>query len=141
VTLILQHRLQRLQERPDIPFTGGKYSSGDMFGRVGYAGISANARSGKWPEALWLLEHSLRQALTQGFNEDELERVKKEIAAQLEEAVLTSTTRDSKKIANEIIDHLNENRVYMSPEQELDLYGQLLKSMNLAVNDFMHNLE
>ncbi len=136
VTLILQHRLQRLQERPDTPFTGGKYSSGDMFGRVGYAGISANARPGKWPEALRLLEHSLRQALTQGFSEDELGRVKKEIAAQLEEAVLTSTTRDSKKIANDFIDHLNENRVYMSPEQERDLYGSLLKSMNLAkVND------
>ena len=136
VTLILQHRLKRLQERPDTPFTGAEYSSGDMFGRVGYAGISAHARPGKWPEALRLLEHSLRQALTQGFSENELERVKKEIAAQLEEAVLTSTTRDSKKIANDIINHLNENRVYMSPEQERDLYGPLLKSMNLAkVND------
>ena len=136
VTLILQNRLKRLQERPDIPFTGAEYSSGDMFGRVGYAGISAHARPEKWPEALRLLEHSLRQALIQGFGEDELERVKKEIAAQLEQAVLTSTTRDSKKIANDIIDHLNENRVYMSPEQERDLYGPLLKSMNLAkVND------
>ncbi len=140
VNLLLQNRLQRLQEQPDMPFTRAEYTSGDMYDRVEYAGISAHARPEKWPEAMRLLEHSLRQALTQGFSEDELGRVRKELVAKFEQAALTSATRDSKDIANEIVNHLNKNRVYMSPEQERDLYVPLLKSMNLAkVNDSLRS--
>jgi zinc protease len=132
VVRMLQHRLQRLQEKLDTPFTGVNYVSGDMFDKIGYASISAQARPGKWRESLKILEHSLRQALLYGFTEDELRRTKKEIAAQLEEAVLTASSKDSKEIANDIIRHLNDNRVLMSAAQEKDLYMPLLQRMDLA---------
>ncbi|MBB5346333.1 insulinase family protein [Desulfoprunum benzoelyticum] len=134
--LIVRHRLQRLQERPDTPFSQAFYSAGEMFERIGYAVLSAEARTGKWREALRLLEHTLRQALIYGVSEAELDRVKKEIKANLEKSVLTAATRDSKNIANDIIRHLNQNRVFMSPQQELELYGPILAAMDVeAVND------
>ena len=134
--LVLRYRLQRLQERPDTPFSQAVYSAGEMFDRIGYAVLSAEARPGKWREALRLLEHTLRQALTYGVSQAELQRVKKEIKADLEKAVLTAATKDSKDVANDIIRHLNENRVFMSPQQELELYGPMLAAMDVkAVND------
>ena len=129
---MLQYRLQRLQEQPDTPFSGARYSSGDMFGRIGFAAISAQARPGKWQETLRLLEHTLRQALVTGFSQEELDRVRKELNSQLESAVLTASTRDSKEIAAKIIRHLNDNRVLQSPEQERELYGPILASMTIA---------
>ena len=128
---ILQYRLQRLQEKPDTPFSGARYSSGDMLGRIGFNAISAQARPGKWQETMRLLEHTLRQALVAGFSQEELDRVKKELNSQLESAVLTASTRDSKEIAAKIIRHLNDNRVLQSPEQEKELYGPVLASMTL----------
>ena len=129
--LIMQHRLQRLQEKSDTPFSNAFFTTGEMFDRVGYASISGQARTGKWQEALRLLEHTLRQALTYGFTATELDRVKKQIGAKLDEEVLTAATKDSKDIANDIIRHFNENRVYMSPEQERDLYRPMLDAMTL----------
>ncbi len=130
-SLILQHRLQRLQEKPDTPFTGAKYASGDILGSIGYGTISAQARPGQWQKTLGLLEHSLRQALTSGFKQEELDRVKKELVSQLESAVLTSATRNSKEIAAKIIRNLNTNRVLQSPKQEKELYGPALAAMSL----------
>ena len=78
------------------------------------------------------LEHTLRQALTDGFTQAELERVKKELNSQLESAVLTAATRDSKEIAAKIIRHLNDNKVLQSPEQERALYGPIVNAMTLA---------
>ena len=129
--LIMQHRLQRLQEKSDTPFSNAFFTTGEMFDRVGYASISGQARTGKWQEALRLLEHTLRQALTYGFTATELERVKKQIGAKLDEEVLTAATKDSKDIANDIIRHFNENRVYMAPEQQRDLYRPMLDAMTL----------
>lgn len=129
--LILRHRLQRLQEKPDIPFTGSEYNSGDMFDRIGYASISAQARPGQWQQALRLLEHNLRQALTYGFRQEELDRVKKELAAELDSAVLTASTRGSTEIAGKIIRHLNDNRVLQSPEQERELFGPVIAALTL----------
>jgi zinc protease len=130
--LMMQHRLQRLQEKSGTPFSNAFYTAGEMFGRIGYASISGQAESGKWQEALRLLEHTLRQALLHGFNEKELERAKKQIDAKLEEDVLTAATKDSKEIANEIIRHFNDNKVFMSPEQQRDLYRPMLAEMTLA---------
>ena len=138
---IMQHRLQRLQEKPDTPFSKAQYASGDMFGRIGYAAISAQARPGKWQASLRLLEHTLRQALTDGFTQAELDRVKKELITQLESAVLTSATRDSKEIAAKIIRHINENKVLQSPEQERELYGPIVNAMTLAeINSAARNV-
>ncbi len=128
---IIKHRLQPFQEKADTPFTGAEYASGDIMGRIGYGAISAQARPGKWQQTLQILEHQLRQAFTQGFQPEELDRVKKEIASQLQSAVLTSSTRDSKDLAAKIIRHLNNNRVWQSPEQERELYGPVLSAMTL----------
>jgi len=130
---ILNNRLKRMTENPDNPFTSADAFSGIFLNRLGYAEISAESSPENWKKVLSLLEQSLRQALTFGFTQPELDRVKKEFMADLDDAVLKKDTRDSSRLSGEIIRNLNENRVFQSPEQEKELYAPIIESFTLQM--------
>ena len=130
--LIVQHRFDELAKKRDTPFTGAKIYSGVFLQHFAYGEVSAQANPDKWQESLILLENSLRQALEFGFAEEELERVKAEVLASLESAVLTQNSRNSKQLVATIIRSLNRNRVFQSPEQEKALLEPALASITLA---------
>ena len=131
-SMIMNYRLERLQEETKVPFAYAGYSAGDIVNQIGYASLSAKVDAKHWKETLEILDRSLRQALLHGFRKSEIERVKKEIIAQLDSRVLTENSEDSRTIARRIIDHLDNNRVYQSAEQEKALYGPLTKAITLA---------
>lgn len=126
---ILKHRLDRLLENKDIPFTRSEAHSGIFLGRIGYGMISARTDPGKWQLALAVIEQELRQALEFGFTELEIQRVQKELLADLDAAVLTSVTRDSQKLAAQIVRNLNGNKVVMSPQQEKEIFAPVIEKM------------
>lgn len=130
--MILNYRLQRLEEGDEVPFTQIRYSSGDLVERISYGTISAQTGKDKWRDTLAVIEASLRQALMYGFNEDELARAKSEVLAELDARVQTVKSEDSRKLALSIIDHLAGFRVYQSPEQERELFGTMTKALTLA---------
>ncbi len=130
--MIMGYRLQQLQEQKDSPMARASYDGGDIVDRIGYCSISAPTESGKWRESLSLLDRTLRQAHDFGFTDREVERTKMEIRAELEENVLTANSKDSRKIAQTILNHFHRNRVYQSAEQERALYGKLLAEIATA---------
>jgi zinc protease len=135
-SMILGHRLQLLQEEGEVPFAHASYYADDIVNRIGYGYLSAQTDSENWQETLEYLEQFLRQAQLHGFKKSEVDRVKKEIFAQLDERILTAGSDDSRTIARRIIDHLNNNRVYQSAEQEKELYGAITEGITLTeVND------
>ena len=71
--------------------------------------------------------------MTFGFTTSELERVKKDILSELDNAVKRASTRNSRKLAREIIWSLNSNRVFMSPQQEKNLYTPIIKTVTLKI--------
>lgn len=123
---ILQHRLDRLLETSDSPFSRSQIHSGVFLRRIGYGAISARTSPDKWQAALTALEQELRGALEYGFTEPEVERVRKEMLAELDAAVLTARTRDSQKLAAHIVRTLNNNQVLMSPQQELEIFAPVV---------------
>ncbi|MDD3813927.1 MAG: insulinase family protein [Desulfocapsaceae bacterium] len=127
--LIVQHRLERLLEEKDTPFTEGVAHAGMFLGQIGYGMISAKTDPGKWQLTLGTIEQVLRQALKYGFTEQELKRVKKEMLSELDSAVLTAATRDSQKLAADLISRLNGNKVLMSPQQEKDVLSPVIADM------------
>ncbi len=131
-TMIMGYRIQRLQEEKNTPFTRASYNSGDILERVGYGTISAQTDAGKWLESLNFIDNTLRQAIEHGFTDQEVERTKKEILADLESRVLTAKSEDSRKIAQKILRHLGSNRVYQSPEQEQNLYSKIVERITTA---------
>ena len=129
---IVQHRLEQLQENKDTPFIEGKTHAGMFLGRIGYGVISVKSDPGKWQSALGMIEQLLRQALEYGFTQQELERVQKEMLAELDSAVSTAATRNSQELATDLISRLNRNKVLMSPQQENEVFTPVVQAMKAA---------
>lgn len=129
---IVQYRLDELARKSATPFTSAKIYAGTFLGRIAYAEIGAKSDAKLWKESLALIENVLRQALEFGFTEDELQRVKKELLAELDSAVLTVKSRNSKKLASSLIRTINSNRVQQSPQQEKEFLDPVLRNMSLA---------
>ncbi|MEE8431375.1 MAG: insulinase family protein [Candidatus Desulfatibia sp.] len=128
---IVQNRLDRLVGKPNTPFTSAAISSGIFLHQIKYADIAAESSPENWEKSLALIEQTLRQALEHGFAKSELERVKKNILSELDQAVKKAPTRNSRNLARRIIWSLNADRVFMSPSQKKELLTPLLKSMTL----------
>ncbi len=126
---LLQYRLERLLEKKETPFTTGTAHSGIFAGHIGYGTLSVQTAADKWQPALNELDQLLRQTLAQGFSQQELQRVQKELLSELEKAALTASTRDSQKLAADLIRTLKDNKVPLSPQQEKDLLSPLVTAM------------
>ncbi len=129
---IIKYRLDEMARKGDTPFTSANIYSGIFLNRIRYSEIGAKCDADKWQESLALIENSLRQALEFGFTEAELERVKKELLSELDQAVLTAGSRNSKSLASTITRAINSNRVIQSPQQERELIAPLLEKMRVA---------
>lgn len=128
---IVNNRLESMTEKADNPFTSAYIYSGVFLGKLGYAKLSAESAPKNWENVLSLLEQTLRQALLFGFTASELDRVKKDFLADLDEAVLKKDTRNSEELSTLIIDNINDDRVFQSPEQEKELYAPFVESLTL----------
>lgn len=128
---LMNNRLMRVIGEPGTPLTKARSYSGIFLGRFGYSTVTATVEGQKWRQALELLNITLRQALESGFTARELERVKKEITAELEKQVQTAGSRDSRKLADQIIRKLNSNEVFLSPQQELELFAPVVDRLTL----------
>ncbi len=130
---IVQNRLDAMVRKKKAPFTSASISSGQSLRHIKYAEISAECSPQKWGESLAVIDQTLRQALLSGFTQVEYERVKKDLTAALDNAVKQASTRDSQNLADEIIWHLNTNRVFLSPLQEKEFYSSVLESIDAEI--------
>ena len=138
---ILDNRLSRLVSEKDSPLTRVRVYSGIFVRRLGYASLGGRVDRNRWQQGLTLLTTTLRQALSFGLTRDELDRVRKEIMAELEREARTADSRDSRKIAAMLIRKLNSGQVPLSPQQELELLGGMLSRMSVDdVNGALHEL-
>ncbi|MGD8367359.1 MAG: insulinase family protein [Desulfobacterales bacterium] len=126
---IVQNRLDRMLQKTETPFTSASISAGRFLKSFAYAEISAKGPPQNWENRLAVLEQTLRQALEYGFNPDELDRVRKEMLAELETAVRKAPTRDSQDLARDIIRNVNDDRVFQDPSQRMDLLAPFLSKL------------
>jgi len=128
---IVQNRLDELVSKPDTPFTSASIDSGTFLHEIESAEIAGDCSPENWRKSLTLLEQTLRAALKYGFTRSELERVKKDFLADLDDAVNKVPTRNSQSLARTVMHKLNSNRVFLSPEQERKLLAPAIKSATL----------
>ncbi len=128
---IVQNRLRTMLKKPETPFTDATVGSGIFLKYVKYGVLAAETDPGKWEETLSTLEQALRQALKYGFTEAELERVRKDYLAGLDRAVKNASTRESNRLARQIIRNINGDRVFQSPAQEKALYAPIIRDITL----------
>ncbi|OEU67838.1 MAG: hypothetical protein BBJ57_13390 [Desulfobacterales bacterium PC51MH44] len=128
---IVKNRLDALVSKVNTPFTSASISSGTFLQQIKYAEISAGCSPENWGKSLALIEQTLRKVLKYGFNKSELERVKKDLLSELDNAVKKASTRTSRNLARKILWSLNNDRVFMSPEQKKELFAPLIESLTL----------
>lgn len=130
IAKIVNYRLDQIAEQTDTPFTSAAYYAGSMLDEFQYSGIRARTDQDNWKKTLGTIEQVVRQAVAYGFTDEELQRVKKELISDLEDAVKTQNTRNSLVLAHKIVRHLNSNRVLQSPSQERALYTPIIDQVS-----------
>uniref|UniRef100_UPI0040565E47 M16 family metallopeptidase n=1 Tax=Candidatus Electrothrix sp. TaxID=2170559 RepID=UPI0040565E47 len=130
--VMMNNRLQHLVNQPESPMTKASFSSDVFFGRLGYTSIDARTSPEQWRDTLETLSVALRQALQFGFGEAEFTRAKNEILTALKKEVQVADSRESKTLVSGIINTLNDNEVFFSPDQKLALFAPILENMTLA---------
>lgn len=128
---IVQNRLNAMVSKADTPFTSASIGSEIFLHQIKYAEITADCNPKNWKRSLFLIEQTLRKALKFGFDKSELERVKKDLLSDLDNAVKKSSTRNSRNLARKILWSLNSDRVFLSPEQKKELFTPLINSLTL----------
>ncbi len=126
---IVQNRLDRMLQEAGPPFTSASISAGRFLKQFAYAEITAKGPPQDWEKRLSAIEQTLRQALLYGFDQSELDRVRKEMLADLKDAVRKAPTRDSQDLARGMIRSLNDNRVSQSPSQRMELLAPFLSGL------------
>ncbi len=134
---IITHRLNKILNKPDAPFTSADIGAGRYLHYVRAAEISADCAPEEWKKSLSVLEQNLRKALSFGFTKSEVARVQKEFSAALEQAVQAAPTRESNELAGQIINALNQKRVFQSPWQRQALLEPVVAS---ATPERLHQL-
>ncbi len=128
---IVQNRLDARIGARKAPGTSASIGSGLFAKQIAYAMISAEGAPDEWKALLGFLEQQLRQALAFGFTASELERVKKDLISDLEQADSQKETRDSKTLAGHIIGALNSDHVILSPTDEKVLMVPFVASLTV----------
>ncbi|MGD9017468.1 MAG: insulinase family protein [Desulfobacterales bacterium] len=138
---MLQNRLDRLVAEPGSPMTSASVGSGTFMQVFQYSGIEADCEPDNWARALSGIDQVLRQALSHGFQPEELARVRKEYQAELDQAVVEAPTRESRRLAREILGSLRRQTVFRSPSQEQAFFTPRLQALTVEeVNERLRDV-
>ncbi len=124
---VVQNRLNDIKEQPGAPFTSAGVHASPFLKNIFFASISASSLPENWEATLKVLEQTLRRAIDHGFDASEVDRAKRNAQASLEAAVLAAPTRNSSTLAMQIIGHINDDRVFLSPAQQLELLAPMIE--------------
>ncbi len=125
-------RLDEVRRRPDAPFlfalsqTGAMVRGADVFLQI--AGVKEEAL----PRGLEVLLEEARRVDQHGFQATELERSKKDVLRQYQQAVLQRDKNEARGFAAEMVRHFLEKESMPGIEAELALVEKLLPSYTLA---------
>ncbi len=126
---IVSRRFERIARQPNAPITGASASSGAYFDAVEASQIEAECQPGQWQAALNVAEQELRRALDYGFTAAEVAEARASLVNDFEQSAKQASTRKSGAIASTVASSLDENQVFTSPAQDLELAKPVLAAL------------
>ena len=118
---MMQGRLLTLSNREGAPMLKGVAHLSEVYGLMPNARIMMIPRRDRWEASLHVMENELRRALEYGFTQAELKRSKRFFKNYFMQGFKQELSRKNSDIANEIIACMNQDRVYQSPAQTLEM--------------------
>ncbi len=128
---MLNRRLSILAKKENAPFINGSAGAGESYGHHRQTTVSLTCRDDQWQAALGVADQELRRALEHGFQAPELAEIVANFRNSFEQAVKSAATRRSDGLADEIAESLLERDVWITPADELALYGPALEKVTV----------
>jgi Predicted Zn-dependent peptidases len=134
IQLVMRERITDIVSKPDSPYLGGGLSIGnliyeDIDAVIGQVALKEDDILGGLKAFYTELERMKRF----GFDEDEVNRAKKQIETSLENAVKKADTRRNAEFISPLISNFFDNKPYMEPEAEKELVNKILSQVNAQV--------
>lgn len=130
VEIAVTMRLARILESQDPPpFHSALFNQGEKLNTYRYAIFSASCNADMWQKTLITLTKILEQISQYGFLPEEIEFIQKTTKQFFEQEINGKRNRDSFTLSNQIISSINNNTVFISPEQSLELYKNLEQNL------------
>ncbi len=119
---ILSRRFAKIERQPDSPIIGGSASLDTLFDIAKGPNIDLTAQPDTWEDALALGEQELRRAIEFGFSEAELAEQIANFRTSLKNSVDQANTRETARLADQIIGAIGGDRVFSTPQDALDRF-------------------
>lgn len=116
---MLRQRLNRLTNQPNGPISGFEVGDNYRFGRFHQPTIVTAGNVYKWPTVLATAEQELRRALNHGFDVTELAAVRGAFRTEILDGVRLLPTTPTGVLANGLVEQIEDNRVYVFPDERL----------------------
>ncbi len=119
---MLNRRLGKMARTETSAFITAGVGRSNFFDVAEISSLSVNSEPGNWAEALAQGEQALRQALTYGFSQAELDEQLANIENSLEVSVQTSPTRRTPGLARQIMGAFGNESVITTPQTSLERF-------------------
>jgi zinc protease len=124
-------RFAVLARRPDAKFLAAGGGSGPLTREVITFSLSARVEDGRIPDGVQVLGTEAKRAREHGFNQSELDRVKRELAAYYEQAYNERDKSESGGFADEYVRHFLEEEPAPGIAYEFRLVRSVLPGITL----------
>lgn len=118
---IISRRLATAALRPDAPFLAGAAGTSEFLHAGRLSEIRLSTRPERWADALGVAERQLRAALTHGFTAGELDEARRNLLSDMEQEARAAPTRESRALADELVESVADGRVFSHPADDLAL--------------------
>jgi len=124
---MLNRRFERISKEKDSPVASGSSYKSSWFQAVDFGSIGVTAADDRWQDVVPILENEFRRVMEHGFNQAELDEVKSNIINSAKQAVERKPSRKSDALATGLVQSLNDNAVFSTPETNLAIIEKQLK--------------
>ena len=129
---VLNRRLGEIARADNPPFIAAGGDQSTLAESLDIASVSAQFNPGEWKRALETIEQEQRRLVQFGVSDAELQREITESRTALENAVAAAATRRTPALANGLVGAVNDERVFSSPQTNLDLFNASVEGLAAA---------
>ena len=127
---VLNRRLERIAaERSPPPFIAGRAVQSEIADSATLVQLVAVTQPGQWQPGLATIETEERRLVEQGVTAGELNREITEVRTALAAQVAGAATRQSAQLADAIVAHIQQHRVFTSPAESQRLFEAAVRGL------------
>lgn len=129
---ILWRRVDTIARGADTPIRSARISYEPLFEDAMIGNLTLGTTDEKMLAAAALAEQEVRRALIHGFTEDELAEQLANFESSYRQQLASADKRPNANLANAILAHVHQKRVFIQPEDQLDIFLGLKRTLTTA---------